>query len=54
MIDAQRQPSLRRDDILLMHDFRSGHVKSIRTPGRELVLAVTTTQFLIGYITLTG
>jgi len=54
MVDPKRQPSLRRDDILQIHDFRNGEAKTIKTPARELILALTTTQNLIGYITFSG
>jgi len=54
MVDPKRQPSLRRDDILQIHDFRNGQAKTIKTPARELILALTTTQNLIGYITFSG
>jgi len=54
MVDPKRQPSLRRDDILQIHDFRSGQARTIKTPARELILAITTTRCLIGYITFSG
>jgi len=54
MMDPKRQPSLRRDDILQIHDLRSGQARTIKTPARELILAITTTRNLIGYITFSG
>lgn len=54
MADPKRQPSLRRDDILQIHDLRSGQARTIKTPARELILAITTTRNLIGYITFSG
>lgn len=54
MIDPSKQPSLRRDDILQVHDLRNGKVKKIKTPARETILTLTTTRNLIGYITFSG